>query len=139
MPANPLYRSKIDTWALALLAIVPLIPAVASVLMHTPIASLSFAVVFLLYALLVLPVTYRLGPESLDIRSGVLRWSVPYAEMHAVELSRSPVAAPALSLDRLRIRYGYGRQALISPGNQPAFLADLLVRAPQLPSPLTPP
>ena len=137
MSAGSLYRSKIDTWALPLLALIPLIPAIAALLTHAPVAYISFSLVFLLYVVLVLPVTYRLGPVSLEIRSGMLRWSIPYAQMHAVRLTRSPLAAPALSLDRLDIHYGRSRHALISPGDRPAFLADLHVRVPHLQLPLS--
>lgn len=132
MLPRSIYRSKIDPWALPLLAVLPLIPAIAALLTHAPVAYLSFSVVFLLYFLLVFPVTYRLEADALEIRSGVIHWRVPYAQMRSVRRTRSAMAAPALSFDRLEICYGSTRQALISPGDANAFLADLHARAPHL-------
>lgn len=138
MPPRSIYRSKIDFWALPLLAVVPLIPAVAALLTHAPVAYLSFSIVFLLYVLLVFPVSYRLLPEALEVRSGVLHWRIPYAQMRSIRPARSVLAAPALSFDRLDLRYGANGQALISPNDRQSFLADLHARAPHLQLPYIP-
>lgn len=114
------------------MAIVPLIPAFAAILTGEPIAYLSFVLVFLLYFVLVFPVRYRLGPEALEIRGGVMRWRVPYPQMRSVRRTRSALAAPALSFDRLEILYGAAGRALVSPSDQREFLADLYGRAPHL-------
>lgn len=138
MPPRSIYRSKIDPWALPLLAVVPLIPAVAALLTHAPVAYLSFSIVFLLYFLLVFPVTYRLLPEALEVRSGVIHWRVPYAQMRSIRPTRSMLAAPALSVDRLEILYGASGRVLISPSDRQSFLADLHARAPLLQLPHIP-
>ena len=132
------YPSRIDPWALPALAIIPLIPAVAALWTSEPVAYLSFFAAFLLYLLLLIPVRYRLGPEALEIRSGILRWHVPYAQMRSVRPTRSLLAAPALSRDRLEILFGPAGQALISPRDRPAFLTDLYARAPHLQLPQIP-
>lgn len=132
------YQSKIDPWALPLLAVVPLIPALAALLMHEPVAYLSFAVFVLLYVLLVFPVSYRLESEALLIHSGILRWRVPYVQMRSVQPTRGMLAIPAMSLDRFEILYGAAGRALISPRDRRAFLADLHARAPQLQLPTIP-
>lgn len=133
-----MYRPEVDPRALPLLAVTPLVPAVAALLMHEPVASLSFAIVVVLYIFLVFPVSYRLEHEALVIHSGVLRWRVPYTQMRSVRPTRSMLATPAMSLDRLEILYGAAGRALILPRDQQAFLAELYARAPQLQLPAIP-
>ncbi len=138
LPPTITYQSKVDPWALPVLAIIPLIPAVAALFTREPVAYLSFFAVCLLYLLLLIPVRYQLGPEALSIRSGVLRWHIPYAQMRSIRPTRSLLSAPALSRDRLEILFGPAGRALISPRDRPAFLADLYARAPHLQLPPIP-
>jgi hypothetical protein len=59
------------------------------------------------------------------VRSGPFRWTIALDDIHAVTPSRDLRSGPALSLDRLRIEYGPGREILISPRDQSGFLHDL--------------
>ena len=133
-----MFPSKIDPSELPVLAMIPLIPALAALLTREPVAYLSFFAVTLLYLLLVVPVRYQLGSDALSIRSGVLRWHIPYAQMRSILPTRSLLCAPALSRDRLEILFGPAGRALISPRDRLAFLADLYVRAPHLQLPPIP-
>jgi len=59
-----------------------------------------------------------------------MRWRIPAREITRITPTRSLTSSPALSLDRLRIEYDGGRQAvLVSPVDQDAFIAA--VRAAQ--------
>jgi hypothetical protein len=76
---------------------------------------------------------YELGDRILTIRSGPLRWRVPYDAIDEISPTRSSLSGPACSLDRLQIRYGESRAGLlISPTDKAEFLRDLLSRAPGL-------
>lgn len=80
---------------------------------------------------------YALGERELEARCGPFKWTVPLAEIRAVVATRSALASPALSLDRIRIEYGPGRSILVSPDNQAAFLAELRRRTGQAGGPVT--
>jgi hypothetical protein len=84
--------------------------------------------VWLLYS-----TSYEIGPEKLIIRTGPIRRVVKLESIEGVAPSRSPLSSPALSLDRLRVRYrGGGFGVLISPEDKRGFLRALVERCPQL-------
>jgi hypothetical protein len=68
---------------------------------------------------------YDLSRQSLIVRSGPFRWSIPLADIKSVTPTRNPLSSPALSLDRLRIEYGQGRAIMISPSDKGAFVRAL--------------
>ncbi len=68
---------------------------------------------------------YEVSRTELFVRAGPFRWRIPLDSIHGAERTRSPLSSPALSLDRIRIRYGNGRELLVSPDNQRAFLAAI--------------
>ena len=77
------------------------------------------------------PVRYELGENALVIRFGRMRSEIPYADIREVTPTRSLLAAPALSRDRLLIR-ARGHDAMISPADKAGFLEALATRAPGL-------
>ena len=81
----------------------------------------SLAVVALLLSVL-LNTSYTVDRGVLKARSGPLCWKVPLDQIQSVEMTRSALSSPALSLDRLRIRYGKGRFILVSPADKSGFL-----------------
>lgn len=74
---------------------------------------------------------YVLDGQRLAIRCGPFRWSIPLEKIQSVKRTRSMLSGPALSLDRVQIRYGrFGMfgSVLISPEQRDRFLADLETR-----------
>ena len=69
---------------------------------------------------------YRLTEHALCVTSGPFRWRIPLGRIESVRPSRSAVSGPALSLDRLAIRYGRGRCLLVSPKERERFARELL-------------
>lgn len=133
------YRSKVDWWVGLILLAVPLIAAFSAVavqlthdLQESLVGWLVVVAVIGLYVVVVWPVEYRLEPERLVIRFGLMRSRIAYPAIREVRPSRSLLASPALSLDRLDIVTGTGYPAAISPDDRSAFLADLATRAPHL-------
>lgn len=122
------FRSKVDAWlALVLLAsaIACLGLFVAALITASLLALLILSPIILLGvvlpAWLLRSTYYVLDERDLHVRSGPFRWTVPLEEIREVSPSRSPLAGPALSLDRLRIDYGPGRTILISPEDGSVF------------------
>lgn len=68
---------------------------------------------------------YTFIDDELVVRSGPFRWRIPLREVRSVTPTRSPLAGPALSLDRLHIGYGAGRSVMVSPVDKDAFLREL--------------
>jgi len=133
------YRSKVDMWLAAVLIAAAVASCVAVALVAasgSPIAAVAMAPLLLLGAGLpvwvLLSTGYRLGPSSLDIRSGPFRWSVPLREIRAITPTRNPLSSPALSLDRLRIDYGRCGSIMVSPADPASFITELRERVPGL-------
>jgi hypothetical protein len=74
---------------------------------------------------------YTFEGDALVVRAWPLRWRVPLAAIDSVEPTRNPLSSPALSLDRLLIRYG-AKRIMLSPEDKDGFLRALGARAPQL-------
>jgi hypothetical protein len=134
------FASAVDAWLGALLLLIAaMVPAlfIAAVAAWNgdPAAAAglaaSAAFVAAIMVGLVWPVRYTCASDALVVRSGAIRYRVPYREISRVSPSRAMWSSPALSLDRLRIDYG-ARWLLISPTDRGDFLAELRRRAPQL-------
>lgn len=126
------YRSKTDTWLLAVLigaAIVSLLAALSTLQAATPaawaVAAFTVALGVGLPLWLLISTYYTLGHGQLVVQSGPFKWRIPVAEITNITPSSSPASSPALSLDRLRIDYGRGQSLMISPRNKNEFIRDL--------------
>lgn len=71
---------------------------------------------------------YTLTDTELVVQSGPFRWRVTLADITDVRPTHNPLSSPALSLDRLQIAYGKGREILISPEERDEFLRELEAR-----------
>ncbi len=65
---------------------------------------------------------YVVDKEVLRIVSGPFRIRVKLDEIDSVKATRNPLSSPALSLDRLMIRYGNKRRVMVSPADRNGFL-----------------
>jgi hypothetical protein len=129
---NTRYRSKIDSWLIALIVAVAIahIWAVAKFVPSGDWATLTIfipiAAVGLGLPLWVLFGTYyTLSPSSLDVRCGPVRSRVPINSIKEIRPIRSALSSPALSIDRLEIIYGNHESIMISPVDREKFMAAL--------------
>jgi len=138
-PRSPaLYPSKRDAWIVVLLWI-GVGTAVFGVLqllrvpgdLTTKVATIGLSLAAAAFMLWMLYGTsYTISDERLVIRSGPFRWRIALDAIQSVEPTHSPFSSPAVSLDRLRIRYGpSNRSVVISPDEKARFLRDLATRA----------
>jgi len=123
------FKSKIDRWLLFLLVAVMVfeivVMSIAATQATDPLEATflimaALAIVALLGSML-LGTHYTVDGGTLRIACGPFRWKVPIDAIEAVEPTRSPLSSPALSLDRLRIRYGK-RRIMVSPADKAGFL-----------------
>lgn len=129
------YKSKKDTWLIMVMyatvcgALAGCVTLASSGLPGDLVsAALLFAVGVVLPLWLMRATFYVLDDQRLAIRCGPFRWSIPLAKIRSVKRTRSMLSGPALSLDRVEIRYGrFGMFGfvLISPERRDQFLADL--------------
>lgn len=140
-PAFPdvvlIFRSKIDRWLLALVA-VPLAlsvgATVSALLAHPPFEAVLLIVGLEVLVLLFVSWTFRstyylVSDREVVARSGPFRWRIEIATIESIRPSRNPASSPAMSLDRLEVRYGRGRTLLVSPADRIDFLDAIVVRS----------
>ncbi len=125
------FRSKIDTWLLVVMLGAPVI-VLASVLPSLSSHPAELAVVAVVAVVsaglpvwLLATTRYELSADTLKVMSGPFRWNVRVADIKSVTPTRSIVSSPALSLQRLEIRYGTYQSIIISPDDQDGFLRAL--------------
>lgn len=134
-----IYKSKKDTWMMAVLIGVPVFIVITGlfsfykagpVFLYSYVGTLIFVLV--VYFVLVLPISYTLDEKSLIVKSGLLKESIAYQDIKSVRPSRSLLSSPALSLDRLAIDHGKKIPTLISPEDKSKFLMELSSHTPHL-------
>lgn len=128
------YKSAVDGWFVAAVVMVPAALLVPALLLP---AGLRWMVLPLLLAAvlpfwLLLTTDYRIDGHQLLIRSGPFRWAYDIRSIVGIEPTRSPLSGPALSLDRLLLRFDSGACCLVSPRDPMAFAVALKSRGARL-------
>jgi hypothetical protein len=72
----------------------------------------------------------HVGESTLLVRSGPWREIVPLSDIRKLRRTRIPVAAPALSTDRIQVLYETSRSVLVSPADRDAFIRAIRARVP---------
>lgn len=89
-------------------------------------AMLILIPVLLFIADLLIRTDYTIEGDQLRIRCGFFRYGpIDIASITCITETRNPLSSPALSLDRLHIRYGHRGQVMISPKDKAGFLAAI--------------
>lgn len=121
------FSSKVDAWLGVLVAAMALAVLKATYLIIVePYGVFEAAVLAVLGA--VLPVwiisstNYYVVNENLWIHSGPFRWKIVTLSISSIEFSRSWEISPALSLDRIVIKYDKGKSIMVSPKERTDFL-----------------
>lgn len=129
---DSVYPSKIDTWLLVVLlasVAVALVAAGATVVTKSTVAMAMGGFIAVIGAglpvWLLTSTQYIIGSERLLVQSGPFKWKIPLSKISSVESTRNPLSSPALSLDRLHIKYGRGQEIMISPKDQATFIDEL--------------
>lgn len=133
--ASVTYKSKKDTWLIMVIyvAVCGALAACATLAFsgfpgNLVSAAFLFGIGVVLPLWLIRATFYVLDDQRLAIRCGPFRWSIPLAKIRSVKRTRSMLSGPALSLDRVHIRYGrFGMFGFVlkSPERRDRFLADL--------------
>lgn len=128
------YPSKVDWWLAVILAATPVVMLVATLLGPEDgrwAGLVGTLVIAAVYLGLVFPTRYGIDRTQLTIRHGLFTKRIELARITEVTPTRSPLSSPALSLDRLKIRWGEGLfgAVMISPARRREFLSELAAKA----------
>jgi len=140
MDSQPMhwYRSKIDWW-LALLLCLPTVATIAvctGLLLDGRYSELPWGIATGLFVVgiyfgLVFPMRYGLDETHLTVKFGRCTQRVPLVDVTEVYPTSNPLSSPALSLDRLYVKFGQGifKAVMISPTDRDNFLNEFARKA----------
>ena len=73
--------------------------------------------------------TYYLVEEDIvRVVSGPFRWKVPISEITSIRATKSILSSPALSMNRLELKYGKYKYIIISPEDKHGFVEEIVKR-----------
>ncbi|MFD1068201.1 PH domain-containing protein [Oceanobacillus locisalsi] len=76
---------------------------------------------------------YVIARRILEVRSGFLKKKKVFIdEIHTIRFTKNPIAAPALSLDRIEINYNQYDTIIISPRNSKRFIHEIIKINPKI-------
>jgi len=122
------YKSKVDSWLMAIVVGILILPIALSLFFKEGfwITSLICGIALAFVVWLYLATCYKISEAGLKIHGGLFKIDIPLADIQSVKNSRNPLSSPAFSLDRLEITYGKDkRRVLISPKRKRQFLSDI--------------
>jgi uncharacterized membrane protein YjgN (DUF898 family) len=131
------FKSKQDIWLIAIIyssIVISLAACVALLYAGMTTFNISMVVFILLVGvmwpfILVHSLRYDVDETHLIIKNWPFKWVVPLADITEVKATRDATSSPALSLDRLGIRYGTFKYVMVSPLDKAAFLDALKVQS----------
>ena len=127
------FKSKQDTWLIAVLYLSRLICFFASAYVLAEGVSATNIIIATLTSLiggifpiwLIVSLRYKIDEKMLNITCGPFSWKIELSSIKSVEPSTDMASSPALSLDRLLIVYGVGEVVLVSPNDKEGFISAL--------------
>ena len=126
------FRSKIDLWLVIVAVAMPVLMLefvldgiIASDKLADVLALLVMVGVLGIFVWVYLSTRYTITGDFLLVKAGPFSWVIPIEDIISIEPTRNPLSSPALSLDRLLIRYGAGAELMISPKDKPGFMTEL--------------
>lgn len=121
------YKSKVDVATYILIVstiVVLLIPIVIETVTWLEVVISAIPGIFILD--IVFFTDYTITNEKLVVRCGhLIRWNIPICKITNISSTRSLLSAPALSIERIIIKYGKYDEIVISPCRKEEFISDL--------------
>jgi hypothetical protein len=124
------YPSKVDWWLAAILLIAPLVPTALGIYMCAAFGWWGLFAIFIglfmaaVMAVLTIPCRYRITDSAVEVKCGMIEERIEFRSILGIERSSNATSAPALSLERVKIRTSRGPH-LISPVRRDEFIAEL--------------
>jgi hypothetical protein len=136
------FPSKVDRWLVILIACV--IGGVSTVIFFVsrnspaPPPKIMIVVPFLVFGVILWSFKstyYAVEGSTLIVKSAFMTWRIDIHHIDEITPTRNPMSSPALSLDRLELRYrqlGTSRTILVSPREKRRFLEALRAVSPAI-------
>ena len=137
---NAVFTSKIDFWLAFLILgsslLLILVPVWEWMYNNSSIKRILFISLFtmpgaILLLLIFFNVKYSLSDDELFVKNGFSTQSIPLKDIIYIIPTNSMLSAPALSLDRIEIKYK-GGSIVISPKDKEGFYRAIQERVPAL-------
>ena len=128
-----IYRSKIDWWLL-IVVFMPLIYSIVEGISEGDYEAI-YAIVPIIIVIILLfsQIKYVVNNGILVINGGLFKQNVNIAAIKSIHKTYNPLSAPALSINRLEIKYGDAFDyLLISPENRQKFIEELTAINPDI-------
>ena len=121
-----IFKSKIDWW-LGLILVYPIFLSITAILKGEWIGFLGLVGVVGLIFILSKTTQYIINENQLIVKSTwIVNERIDISKITKIEKSNSILSSPALSLDRLLVRYNKYDEVLISPKEKIEFINELL-------------
>jgi len=124
------FNSKIDLWLLIVLllliglsiyTVIEILSKQTNLIDYLISIFMALLGVFLPIGLII-STKYVVDGNLLIIKAGFFKWEVNILEITEVRKTKNPLSSPALSLDRIEIKYKNNKKIMISPNNLDEFL-----------------
>lgn len=126
------YKSKIDWW-LGLFLVYPIFMSIKNILEGNLYGLIGLSVVVGLILIFSKTTRYIIIENQLIVKSTwIVNERIGISKITKFEKSNSVLSSPALSLDRLSVRYNKYDEVLISPKEKKAFIDELLKANPNI-------
>lgn len=121
-----IHRSKIDWWW-GLPLLFPIFRSIQAIIEGDWLGYLVLLCVVLLVVFLSKTTRYIINEDQLIVKSfWIVNEKIDISKIRKVEKSNSVLSSPALSLDRIAVRYNKFDEIYLSPQNKQLFFEDLL-------------
>ncbi len=121
-----IFKSKIDWW-FGLILVYPIFLSITALLEGEWIGLLGLAGVVGFILILSKTTQYIINENQLIVKSTwIVNERIDISKIKKIEKSNSILSSPALSLDRLLVRYNKYDEVLISPKEKKEFIDELL-------------
>lgn len=126
------YKSKIDWW-LGLFLVYPIFMSIKNILEGNLYGLIGLSVFVGLILIFSKTTRYIIIENQLIVKSTwIVNERIDISKITKIEKSNSVLSSPALSLDRLSVRYNKYDEVLISPKEKKAFIDELLKANPNI-------
>jgi hypothetical protein len=129
-----IYKSKVDWW-LGLVLVYPIFRSVASIIEGDWIGYIGIALCLLFIVFISKSTRYIISENHLIVKCMfIVNDKIEISKIRKIEKTNSILSSPALSLDRISIKFNKYDEVYISPKERQAFIDELLKINPEIES-----
>jgi len=129
-----IYKSKVDWW-LGLVLVYPIFRSVASIIEGEWIGYIGIVLCLMFVVFISKSTRYIISENHLIVKCMfIVNDKIEISKIRKIEKTNSILSSPALSLDRIAIKFNKYDEVYISPKERQAFIDELLKINPEIES-----